>query len=114
MKREVKQITIKHHSFGEITIHTEIEQKYYEKIGQPGDGGGIKGIKHFNGNVFENENGTFSIKNLLLFQSKNFIVGWHRQGVGVQSSSVYLYVNLPVDDNNFVIYPNAVLSVVYK
>jgi len=109
---EVKEITIKHSLFGEITIHTEIDKEYYELIGQRGDGGGKNGLKYFNGDVSKNEDETFSIRRLNLLQSENFIVGWHHQG-SVQSTYVPLFVNKKACDD-LVVYPNAILSVVYK
>lgn len=111
MKREIKQITIKHSSFGEITIHSEIDQKHNDLIGKFGDG--IKGLKYFNGNVLKNEDETFSIIDLKLLQSQNVNVGWYKTSGG-SSNFVRLFMNKPVSGNDLLIYPNAVLSVIFK
>lgn len=113
MKREIKQITIKHPSLGEITIHTEIDQKYNDLIGKFGDGGGVKGLKYFNGHVLENEDKTFSIVDLNLLQSKDVNVGWYKTNGGSRNF-VSLFMNKPIEEHLLVIYPSAVLSVVYK
>ena len=113
MKKEIKQITIKDPSVGEITIHTEIDQKHNDLIGKFGDGGGIKGLKFFNGHVLKNEDETFSIMDLKLLQSENVNVGWHKTNGG-SCNFVSLFMNKPFIEYNLVIYPNAVLSVVYK
>lgn len=113
MKKEIKQISIKHPVTGEIIIHSEVDEKYNDLIGKFGDGGGKNGLKYYNGNICENENGTFLITDLKVLKSESFNVGWHKTNGG-SKNFIDIFTNKHVPEDSLVIYPNAVLSVIYQ
>lgn len=105
------KLTIKHDTYGEITIHDKIPSEIMEMIGDVTSDFG-KSTPFYYADIIKNEDATFTIKDLGIIKSESFNVGWMDNSKG-SKNFVTLMVNR-VSVGEFIAYPLGIISVNYN
>jgi hypothetical protein len=108
---KVKQISIKHTELGEIQIYSEIPNHIQQQIGDVVRDYS-KGILFYHAEIEKNDDGTFKIMNLSVVRNECIIIGYMNNDKGVKNF-ITVVTNKKISDD-FVVYPIAILSVIYN
>lgn len=108
---KVNQIHIKHPILGEIIVNGSIEKKISEQIGDISEDYS-KYPEYYYSEITKNEDGTFFLQKFGIIKPEGLNVGWMDNSKG-QKNFITVVTNRKAGDD-IMIYPSAVMSVVYN
>ena len=109
---KIKQIKINHPELGEITVNSFVPYELMKEVGTvTGDFSKIKPF--YSGDIWSNDDGTFSIRRLRVVETNRVGVG-HKETDGGCTGGVTMITNFEVDKESpiITIYPSGVISLI--